>query len=102
MADQRAARRPPMGRRHGCDLTDGTRVANARVTNGVVTNALYNARRPHSSLADRTPDEAYFFPLPLAAAASPARVSRYPTSLRCTEKRSHFTHGWLEEVQVNQ
>ena len=30
---------------------------------------LYNTRRPHSSLADRTPDEAYFFPLPLAAAA---------------------------------
>ena len=30
---------------------------------------LYNTRRPHSSLADRTPDEAYFFPLPLSAAA---------------------------------
>jgi putative transposase len=30
---------------------------------------LYNTRRPHSSLADRTPDDAYFFPLPLAAAA---------------------------------
>jgi putative transposase len=30
---------------------------------------LYNTRRPHSRLADRTPDEAYFFPLPLAAAA---------------------------------
>ena len=30
---------------------------------------LYNSRRPHSSLADRTPDEAYFFTLPLAAAA---------------------------------
>jgi len=30
---------------------------------------LYNTRRPHSSLADRTPDEAYFLPLPLAAAA---------------------------------
>jgi len=30
---------------------------------------LYNSRRPHSSLADRTPDEAYFHPLPLAAAA---------------------------------
>ena len=30
---------------------------------------LYNTRRPHSSLTDRTPDEAYFFPLPLAAAA---------------------------------
>jgi putative transposase len=31
--------------------------------------ALYNARRPHSSLADRTPDEAYCFRRPLAAAA---------------------------------
>jgi transposase InsO family protein len=30
---------------------------------------LYNNRRPHSSLADRTPDEAYFLPRPLAAAA---------------------------------
>ena len=30
---------------------------------------LYNTRRPHSSLTDRTPDEAYFFPLPLSAAA---------------------------------
>jgi len=30
---------------------------------------LYNTRRPHSSLDDRTPDEAYFLPRPLAAAA---------------------------------
>jgi putative transposase len=30
---------------------------------------LYNSRRPHSSLTDRTPDEAYFFPLSLTAAA---------------------------------
>lgn len=30
---------------------------------------LYNTRRPHSSLADRTPDEAYFLPLSLPAAA---------------------------------
>jgi putative transposase len=30
---------------------------------------LYNTRRPHSSLADRTPDDVYFSPLPLAAAA---------------------------------
>lgn len=30
---------------------------------------LYNSRRPHSSLADRTPDEAYFHPRPLAKAA---------------------------------
>jgi len=30
---------------------------------------LYNTRRPHSSLTDRTPDEAYFFPLSLHAAA---------------------------------
>jgi putative transposase len=30
---------------------------------------LYNTRRPHSSLADRTPDEAYFTPLPLQVAA---------------------------------
>ena len=30
---------------------------------------LYNTRRPHSSLADRTPDEAYFTPRPHAIAA---------------------------------
>ena len=30
---------------------------------------LYNTRRPHSSLADQTPDEAYFFPSSLSAAA---------------------------------
>ena len=30
---------------------------------------LYNTRRPHSSLTDRTPDEAYFIPLSLTAAA---------------------------------
>ena len=28
-----------------------------------------NTRRPHSSLADQTPDEAYCFPQPIAAAA---------------------------------
>ena len=39
-------------------------------TNGIARYlTLYNTRRPHSSLADRTPDEAYFFPLPLARAA---------------------------------
>jgi putative transposase len=31
--------------------------------------AFYNQRRPHSSLDRRTPDEAYFTPSPLAAAA---------------------------------
>src|SRR5450432_1956569 len=30
---------------------------------------FYNARRPHSSLDDRTPDQAYFTPLPLRLAA---------------------------------
>ena len=30
---------------------------------------LYNTRRPHSSLTDRTPDEAYFSPVPLQKAA---------------------------------
>lgn len=29
----------------------------------------YNTARPHSSLGDRTPDEAYFTPRPLPAAA---------------------------------
>ena len=30
---------------------------------------LYNTERPHSSLADQTPDEAYFTPRPHRAAA---------------------------------
>jgi putative transposase len=30
---------------------------------------LYNSRRPHSSLADQTPDEAYLLPLSLPVAA---------------------------------
>jgi transposase InsO family protein len=33
---------------------------------------LYNTRRPHSSLTDRTPDEAYFFPLPIPLRLSAA------------------------------
>jgi putative transposase len=33
---------------------------------------LYNTRRPHSSLADRTPDEAYFIPLPIPLPLSAA------------------------------
>jgi putative transposase len=31
--------------------------------------SFYNQRRPHSSLDRRTPDEAYFDPTPVAAAA---------------------------------
>jgi transposase InsO family protein len=31
--------------------------------------ALYNGRRPHSSLDGTTPDQAYFKPLPLRSAA---------------------------------
>jgi len=30
---------------------------------------LYNRRRPHSSLDDTTPDQAYFTPLPIRMAA---------------------------------
>jgi putative transposase len=31
--------------------------------------AFYNARRPHTALDSRTPDQAYFDPLPLRTAA---------------------------------
>jgi putative transposase len=31
---------------------------------------LYKTRRPHSSLADRTPDEACFVPLPIPLSAA--------------------------------
>ena len=52
---------------------------------------LYNTRQPHSSLADQTPDEAYFTPLSiLEKRRSPARASTYLRPKSCTEKRSHF------------
>jgi putative transposase len=37
--------------------------------------AFYNARRPHVALDGRTPDQAYFDPLPLRTAANPGRRS---------------------------
>ena len=43
-------------------------VADARASIGRYL-AFYNGKRPHSSLDARTPDQAYFNPLPLAAAA---------------------------------
>jgi putative transposase len=43
-------------------------VGEARVSLGRYLD-LYNRRRPHSSLDDRTPDQAYFSPLPIRLAA---------------------------------
>src|ERR687893_677165 len=43
-------------------------VAEARASIGRYL-AFYNGRRPHSSLDRRTPDQAYFIPLPQLAAA---------------------------------
>ena len=43
-------------------------VAEARASIGTYLD-FYNRKRPHSSLDARTPDQAYFNPLPLAAAA---------------------------------
>ena len=43
-------------------------VAEARASLGRYLD-LYNRRRPHSSLDDRTPDQAYFTPLPIRLAA---------------------------------
>jgi putative transposase len=43
-------------------------VSDARASIGRYLN-FYNGRRPHSSLDDRTPDQAYFTPLPLRVAA---------------------------------
>jgi transposase InsO family protein len=40
----------------------------ARASIGRYLN-FYNGRRPHSSLDDKTPDQAYFIPLPLRLAA---------------------------------
>jgi putative transposase len=45
-------------------------VAEARASIGRYIDTFYNARRPHSSLDRRTPDEAYFTALqPIPAAA---------------------------------
>ena len=43
-------------------------VAEARASLGRYLN-FYNSQRPHSSLDRKTPDEAYFTPLPLTVAA---------------------------------
>jgi putative transposase len=43
-------------------------VSDARASIGRYLN-FYNGRRPHSSLDDKTPDQAYFIPLPLRLAA---------------------------------
>ena len=43
-------------------------VAEARASLGLYFD-FFNRQRPHSSLDRKTPDEAYFTPLPLAAAA---------------------------------
>ncbi|SIT49275.1 hypothetical protein BN2476_680045 [Paraburkholderia piptadeniae] len=44
-------------------------VSHARRSIGDYIN-LYNQRRPHSSLEDRTPDEAYFATLPAIKSAA--------------------------------
>ncbi|WP_429524643.1 integrase core domain-containing protein [Paraburkholderia youngii] len=44
-------------------------VSHARRSIGDYIN-LYNQRRPHSSLEDRTPDEAYFATLPAFKSAA--------------------------------
>ena len=43
-------------------------VSDARASIGRYLD-FYNGRRPHSSLDDMTPDQAYFTPLPLRLAA---------------------------------
>jgi len=44
------------------------RVSDARASIGRYLN-FYNGRRPHSSLDDKTSDQAYFIPLPPRLAA---------------------------------
>jgi putative transposase len=48
---------------HAYDTVSGARTSIGRYL------TLYNSRRPHSSLADQTPDEAYFLSLSLPVAA---------------------------------
>ena len=53
--------------------------------------AFYNGRRPHSSLDRRTPDQAYFTPLPQRAAAQPRQPLHLASRKRCPNKPSHLT-----------
>ena len=53
-------------------------VAEARASIGRYLS-FYNGRRPHSSLDRKTPDQAYFTPLPQSRRHEPGRRSTYPS-----------------------
>jgi len=50
----------------------------------------YNTARPHSSLADQTPAEAYFTPRPHQVACVTCLLIQLSDPLRCTKKRNHL------------
>ena len=52
---------------------------------------FYNGRRPHSSLDRRTPDQAYFTPLPIRMAAQPRQTLHLSTRKNCSDNRGHLT-----------
>ena len=56
---------------------------------------LYNQKRPHSSLDDKTPDEFYFENLPELPKAAKALTARFPLKKwkNCPVKRSHLYKG---------
>jgi hypothetical protein len=53
--------------------------------------SLYNGRCPHSSLDGRTPDQAYFNPLPLRRAAQPRQTFHLTERIFCADNRDHLT-----------
>ena len=64
-------------------------VAEARASIGRYL-AFYNGRRPHSILDRRTPDQAYFIPLPQLAAAQPRQTLHSASRKPCSDKPSHL------------
>ena len=52
---------------------------------------FYNSRRPHSSLDRRTPDQAYFDPLPLRMAAKPRQTFHLTKRISCSNNRGHLS-----------
>ena len=51
---------------------------------------FYNGRRTHSSLDGRTPDQAYFTPLPVRMAAYPRQRLHLSTRKICSDNRDHL------------
>ena len=60
---------------------------------------FYNGRRPHTALDRRTPDQAYFDPLPLRLAASTRQRFYLRKRIFCSDNRDHLKHRKTSERQ---